>query len=142
MMLTLTSEPMARATNEQSTFLNGTWDWLSNEENVKSFMTEGVARSRNWETVYTIGMRGLGDASSPTLNASVEEDIIAWQRDTLSDVLEQKNVSTVSQQIVLFDVRQPFIQHRVAMTDRSIGTGNILSRRNENPRRRCYDVSR
>lgn len=96
------TEPMTRQSVEQSSLLKGGWDWLDNQPNVKAFMTEGVKRTENWDTLYTLGMRGLGDAASPTLNASVEEQIVNWQRDTLTSVLG-KNTTDIQQVIVLFD---------------------------------------
>lgn len=97
------TEPMTRQSVEQSTLLKGGWDWLSNQAAVKTFMTEGVTRTKNWDTLYTLGMRGLGDAASPTLNASVEQQIVNWQRRTLETVLS-KNITDIPQLIVLFDV--------------------------------------
>jgi hypothetical protein len=94
---------MLRMTVEQGTLLNGTWDWYGNQANVKSFMREGAHRSRNYESMYTVGMRGLGDYASPTLNASTEEEILAWQISTLEDVLETKR-EDIPKIMVLFDV--------------------------------------
>ncbi|KAG2421945.1 hypothetical protein HFD88_005921 [Aspergillus terreus] len=111
------TEPMARATNEQSQFLNGTWDWISNEVNVKAFMREGVIRSQHWETAYTMGMRGLGDAASPTLNATVEESIVSWQESVLSDILNKTNLSNVVQPFVLFDELGTYYESGMTVPD-------------------------
>jgi len=80
-------EPMARADKEQGRFLRGSWDWRSNKAGVQSFMEEGATRSKNWSTVYTLGMRGSGDAASATLSSSALEEIIAWQQQTLTKAL-------------------------------------------------------
>lgn len=54
------TEPLARATKEQSLFLDGVWSWQNNQANVTEFLWEGVERARKWETLWTMGMRGLG----------------------------------------------------------------------------------
>ena len=78
------TEPMARATNEEQHFLNGTWDWSSNEANVKTFMEAGVTRAKNWDTLWTMGMRGSGDTASPTLTSTELEQILEWQGNYLN----------------------------------------------------------
>lgn len=60
-------EPMSRAGNEQGEFMEGEWDWESNQDEIELFFQEGAERSSDWETIYTMGMRGTGDAESPTL---------------------------------------------------------------------------
>lgn len=72
-------EPMARSEREQQLFNNGAWDWTKNKENITKFFKEGVERSRNWETYYTMGMRGSGDEASPTLTAPALEEIIGGE---------------------------------------------------------------
>jgi hypothetical protein len=89
-------------TEEQSRTLNGTWDWFGNEANVKKFMRGGVVRSRDWESVWTLGMRGLGDVENTALNATSESDIVNWQVDTLVDVLEVPR-QEIPKILVLFD---------------------------------------
>ncbi|KAJ0341262.1 hypothetical protein COL922a_002499 [Colletotrichum nupharicola] len=77
-------EPMARAYREQERDLDGRWDWSLNKENLTAFMRAGAERSKGWETVYTMGMRGEGDTESPTLTASLLEEIIAVQQGILN----------------------------------------------------------
>jgi hypothetical protein len=79
-------EPMARSDAEQSRYCQP-WDWTRNKANIQKFMTEGVTRSKNWETVYTLGMRGSGDAASATLDSKRLEEVIKWQRSTLQSTL-------------------------------------------------------
>jgi len=94
---------MTRQSKEQETILKGGWDWIDNKGAIKDFMKEGVTRTKTWDTLYTLGMRGLGDVASPTSNETVEEEIVDWQRSTLSDVLE-KPITDIQQTMVLFDV--------------------------------------
>ncbi|KAF9877130.1 hypothetical protein CkaCkLH20_05396 [Colletotrichum karsti] len=86
-------EPMARAYAEQTYQLDGRWDWSLNKDNITEFMRVGAERTKSWETLYTVGMRGEGDRESPTLTApqleeiiSVQQDIIAFTRNGSSDV--------------------------------------------------------
>ena len=45
------TEPMTRQTKEQQRFLDGPWDWSTNEQSVTQFMAEGANRSKTFETV-------------------------------------------------------------------------------------------
>lgn len=94
-------EPMARADKEQGRFLKGSWDWKSNKAGCQAFMKEGPVRAKNWATMYTLGMRGSGDAASPTLTSQALEDVIHWQQSTLKDVLG-KPLSEIPQQWVMY----------------------------------------
>ena len=89
------TEPMTLATNEQGSRLNGTWAWEGNRENVTAFFREGAERSAQYETMYTLGMRGLGDAESPTLNSSQLEDIVRVQQRLLAETHNTTNVSSI-----------------------------------------------
>ncbi|OAA64554.1 hypothetical protein SPI_03201 [Niveomyces insectorum RCEF 264] len=95
-------EPMARADKEQNRFLRGgAWDWRSNKAGVQAFMREGAARSRNWSTVYTLGMRGSGDAASATLTPAALEEVIGWQQATLVTELGRE-LAAIPQQWVMY----------------------------------------
>ncbi|KAJ9610781.1 hypothetical protein H2200_005558 [Cladophialophora chaetospira] len=96
------TEPMARNTNEQSNFLNGTWGWSVNRANVTEFMRQGAERAKPYETLYTMGMRGLGDTASPTLNASTLEQIVSVQQSLLREVYNTTNSSIVPQMWCLY----------------------------------------
>ena len=56
-------EPMQRATNEWLSSDRGDWDWVNNRANVSDFMENGVTRAVDFETYFTIGMRGSSDAT-------------------------------------------------------------------------------
>jgi len=94
-------EPMARADKEQGRFLKGSWDWKSNKAGCQAFMKEGAVRAKNWATVYTLGMRGSGDAASATLTSQALEEVIHWQQATLKEVLG-KDLSEIPQQWVMY----------------------------------------
>jgi hypothetical protein len=97
-------EPMARADKEQGRFLKGSWDWKSNKANVQAFMEAGPVRSKDWSTIYTLGMRGSGDAASPTLDSPTLQEVIQWQQSTLKRVLG-KPLSDIPQAWVMYKVR-------------------------------------
>ncbi|KAL3483468.1 hypothetical protein BJX62DRAFT_249461 [Aspergillus germanicus] len=82
-------EPMTRAYYEQQKLMTGNWDWSTNKDNVAQFMQEGVERSKNWETLYTMGMRGDGDRESPTLNSTQLEEIIQRQQEMIKEYVDK-----------------------------------------------------
>ncbi len=96
------TEPMMRATKEQSLFLNGSWAWPSNSANVLDFMRYGAQRAKPYESLYSMGMRGLGDTASPTLNASDLETILQDQQQILSQVYNTTNITAIPQMWCLY----------------------------------------
>jgi hypothetical protein len=86
-------EPMMRAqaewTKHGSTYGNGEWNYVTNTEGLRKFWTDGVARNKNYENIYTVGMRGDGDLAMPDAggmeaNKKLLEQIIADQRQILA----------------------------------------------------------
>lgn len=98
------TEPLARADKEKSAV--GNWDWGVNRNGVQNYMTQGVQRAKNWESLWTLGMRGNGDNASPTLTASQLSQVISFQQTTLRSVLGVNDLSTVPQMWCLYKVRQ------------------------------------
>lgn len=96
------TEPLMRATKEQELFLNGSWNWVTNQANVSQFLVEGAERAKPYEGVYTMGMRGLGDTASPTINASVLQTIINSQQRILSNVFNTSDLSSIPQMWCLY----------------------------------------
>jgi hypothetical protein len=88
---------------QQSPFLKGVWAWDTNKENIIPFLREGVERSKGFERIYTVGMRGLGDTASPTLTAASLEEIITVQQEILSEILETTNLTEVPQLWALYN---------------------------------------
>ncbi|CDZ98254.1 hypothetical protein [Phaffia rhodozyma] len=79
-------EPMARNTPEWTNFGKGDWNYTSNKDFLDNFWTEGVERSKNYETLYTVGMRGNGDLPLPGANIPLVENIVANQQRILTNV--------------------------------------------------------
>ncbi|KAF2279276.1 uncharacterized protein EI97DRAFT_481566 [Westerdykella ornata] len=92
------TEPMARADKEKVK----PWDWKSNQNNLKKYMEDGAKRAKNWETLWTLGMRGDGDTASPTLDATQLTAVINFQQTTLKNVLGVSDLSTVPQMWCLY----------------------------------------
>lgn len=104
-------EPMARSEREQKADIDGAWDWITNKEEITEFFQGGADRGSQWDTVYTLGMRGEGDSQSPTLTAEALEDVIAVQQSILSDVYNTTDLLDVPQAWVLYKVGAPFVTH-------------------------------
>ncbi|KAH7311099.1 hypothetical protein BKA65DRAFT_413389 [Rhexocercosporidium sp. MPI-PUGE-AT-0058] len=95
------TEPLMRATKEQQTKMSGSWDWVSNKNNIIQFLTDGVKRAKPYESLYTMGMRGSADTASATLNAERLADVVANQQKILTSVLGQ-NLSEIPQMWCLY----------------------------------------
>jgi hypothetical protein len=55
-------EPMARSIPvEWNLFGVGQWDYSTNADFIYQFWVNSTERAKNYETLYTIGMRGNGD---------------------------------------------------------------------------------
>jgi len=95
------TEPLMRSTKEQSTYLSGAWDWVSNKANIVTFLTAGVQRAKPYESLYTMGMRGSGDTASTDLTPTVLEDVVSTQQGILTSVLGG-NLSNIPQMWCLY----------------------------------------
>jgi len=53
---------MLRSTpNEFSVLGLGKWDYTTNTDVINNYWLDGAKRARNFESIYTMGMRGFGD---------------------------------------------------------------------------------
>ncbi|KAL2834706.1 hypothetical protein BJY01DRAFT_259440 [Aspergillus pseudoustus] len=95
-------EPMARSEVEQQQFLQGEWNWEENKANITEFFQGGIDRARDWDTMWTMGMRGEGDVASPTLTSADLEDLIAVQQGLLVDSFKASDPATIPQTWVLY----------------------------------------
>lgn len=91
------TEPLMAQTKEQTLFLEGDWNWDTNQEEIYSFLKERVERSKNYESVFTMGMRGLGDTASPTITAESLAEIVKAQQQILGEVFNTTDVSDIPQ---------------------------------------------
>lgn len=80
-------EPMMRAWKEWSRegHPKGSWDYSKNAEALEAYWAEGIRRSRPYEKVVTLGMRGDGDEPmSEEANIDLLERIVSAQRRILA----------------------------------------------------------
>jgi hypothetical protein len=86
-------EPLMRAqqewTNHRRQYGSGQWNYLTNKEGLQQFWADGVERNKNYENIYTMGMRGDGDIAMPDAggleaNKRLLETIIADQREIIA----------------------------------------------------------
>lgn len=63
------------------------WNYVTNEQGLKDFWRSGIVRSKDWETLITVGMRGDGDMEMPNSgdNISLLERIVRDQRQIISE---------------------------------------------------------
>lgn len=86
-------EPMDRPHGDWKTHRKGEWDYALNEDYLKEFWTEGIERSKPYETIINLGMRGDGDEAmggDSTFEEKIElmEKIIKDQRGIIQDTMD------------------------------------------------------
>ena len=81
-------EPMALAQQDWKRRKgHGAWNYATNGAELRDFWRGGIERSKNWETMVTIGMRGDGDeAMSDEADTRLLERIVADQRQIIREV--------------------------------------------------------
>lgn len=89
-------EPMALAQQDwrryiQKNNLPNVWDYSKNKTVLDEFWKKGIERSKNWEKIVTIGMRGDGDeAMGEKTNIDLLENIVKNQRQIIEKVTRKK----------------------------------------------------
>lgn len=89
-------EPMMRSHKEYTKRRSevGPWDYATNPERIEKFFTEGIEKSKHYENIITIGMRGDGDVAmgsgNDADNIKTLKDVIAAQRRIISKVHGKK----------------------------------------------------
>src|SRR5947207_15283134 len=76
-------EPMMRAWKEweRAGHKKGSWDYSKNAESLGGFWEEGIRRTKGYEELITIGMRGDGDEPmSESESVALLERIVEYQR--------------------------------------------------------------
>lgn len=108
-------EPMMRSSPiEFNLFETGPWDYNTNSEVIRQYFLEGAQRAKNFESVFTVGMRGAGDGQfskslmglvsnglleplSEDTNIALLQQIVSDQRDILMEVFNGTDITTVPQ---------------------------------------------
>lgn len=75
---------MARNTPEWSKYGKGEWNYTVNEEFLDTFWKYGAERAKDYETLFTVGMRGDGDLPLPGASIERLEKIMTDQRSIIS----------------------------------------------------------
>lgn len=89
-------EPMALAQTDWHRYIKrnnlpNVWDYTKNADVLKKFWRSGMERSKNWEKLVTVGMRGDGDeAMGEGTNIALLEKIVKDQRKIIADVTGKK----------------------------------------------------
>lgn len=85
-------EPMALAQTDWHRYIKknnlpNVWDYSKNGKVLKKFWKTGLERSKNWEKLVTVGMRGDGDeAMGEGTNISLLENVVKDQRKIIQNV--------------------------------------------------------
>lgn len=110
------TEPMARATNEWTTFGKGAWQWNTNNASIYPFFVEGAQRAKPYEEVITMGMRGSGDTA---LSSGIETDLLENVVQTQQQILQQVygNLSSVPQMWCLYKEVQGYYEAGMRVPD-------------------------
>lgn len=93
-------EPMAQAQTDWHRYIKknnlpNVWDYSKNEKVLQEFWKLGLERSKNWEKLVTVGMRGDGDeAMGEGTNISLLEKIVKDQRKIIADITGKKAEKT------------------------------------------------
>ena len=114
-MSTSHHEPMMRADKEWNRYGEGVWEYSSNPKNLYKFWEDGAKRNKNYESMYTLGMRGQEDKPmSEGDNIDLLETIVKDQRKILSDVFNDRKISEVPQVWCLYKEVQGFYERACA----------------------------
>jgi len=112
-------EPMMRAWKEWGRAGNGphTWDYSKNDAKLRAFWAEGLRRTRDYEKVITLGMRGDGDEPmTETESVALLERIVADQRKMIGELI-QPDLSRVPQSWALYKEVQGYYERGMRVPD-------------------------
>ncbi|MBQ8456658.1 MAG: glycosyl hydrolase 115 family protein [Prevotella sp.] len=111
-------EPMALAQQDWKRRKgHGKWSFVNNHDEMIDFWRGGVERARNWETMYTVGMRGDGDeAMEDKATVELMEQIVREQRQLLEKVTGKK-AADIPQVWALYKEVQDFYDQGMKVPD-------------------------
>ena len=111
-------EPMALAQQDWKRRKDhGKWSFQNNHDEMMDFWRGGVERARNWETMYTVGMRGDGDeAMEDKATVELMEQIVKEQRELLAKVTG-KPAQEIPQVWALYKEVQDFYDQGMKVPD-------------------------
>ncbi|MCD9855203.1 glycosyl hydrolase 115 family protein [Epilithonimonas sp. JDS] len=115
-------EPMAQAQTDWHRYIKknnlpNVWDYSKNAKVLQDFWKAGIVRSKNWEKLVTVGMRGDGDeAMGEGTNISLLENIVKDQRKIIQNVTG-KNPSKTPQVWALYKEVQDYYDKGMRVPD-------------------------
>jgi hypothetical protein len=110
-------EPMMRAHQEWGRYGKGPWDYSRNADALSRFWSEGVRKTKPFESVITIGMRGDGDEPmSEESNVSLLEKIVKDQRSIIAREVNP-DLSKVPQLWALYKEVQDYYEKGMRVPD-------------------------
>lgn len=110
-------EPMMRAQQEWKRHGTGPWDYAQNKQVLDDFWRTGVRRNRDYENIYTLGMRGDGDMPmSAAANTALLEQIVGDQRKILAAEVSPK-LKQVPQVWALYKEVQEYYEKGMRVPD-------------------------
>ncbi len=118
-MSTSHHEPMMRAWKEWERLGNkrGSWDYSKNAEALRAFWTEGIERTKDYEKIVTLAMRGDGDEPmSQEANIALLEKIVADQRRIIAEKINP-DLSAVPQVWALYKEVQGYYERGMRVPD-------------------------
>lgn len=118
-MSTSHHEPMMRAWKEwgRAGHGEGTWDYSKNPETLRAFWREGLERTKDYEKIITLAMRGDGDEPmSEAANVALLEKIVADQRQIIAEVIDP-DVTKVPQVWALYKEVQGYYERGMRVPD-------------------------
>lgn len=118
-MSTSHHEPMMRAWKEWERLGNrrGSWDYSKNAEALRAFWTEGIERTKDYEKIITLAMRGDGDEPmSQEANVALLEKIVADQRRIIAEKINP-DLTAVPQVWALYKEVQGYYEQGMRVPD-------------------------
>jgi hypothetical protein len=116
-MSTSHHEPMLRAQQEWKRNGTGAWDYSTNGAELRDFWRAGVRRNKDYESLYTVGMRGDGDMPmSAEANTVLLERIVKDQRKILAEEVNP-DLNKVPQVWALYKEVQEYYEKGMRVPD-------------------------
>jgi hypothetical protein len=112
-------EPLMRAWKEWERAGNrkGSWDYSKNDEKLREYWSEGLRRTKDYEKVITLGMRGDGDEPmSESESVALLERIVADQRKLIGEIISP-NIEQVPQVWALYKEVQGYYERGMRAPD-------------------------
>jgi hypothetical protein len=120
-------EPMMRAQKEWDWVVKlednpatgrayGNWDYGAFPDRMNEFWRAGISERKNFENIYTMGLRGENDSAMTGAGAALVENIVAAQRKMLAEVVNP-DVTKIPQLWCLYKEVQGYYENGLRVAD-------------------------